>query len=104
MKPNAKKAYDALKAIGAPVLDPDLGWGGHFAISGEAYGRDDGFYPGHKDNAPDGNPWAYYWGIELDPGENWSVMGIHKTIVDILKKHGLYSEWVNAGVAGVYDA
>ena len=94
MNANAKRAYEALKKIGAPVLSPDLGWGGHFAISGEYYGRDDGFYEGSKDFDPDGNLWFDYY-------ENyWGSDHIN----DILKKHGLFAEWINAGVLGVYDS
>jgi hypothetical protein len=102
MKRNARNAYNALKKIGAPVLDPDLGWGGHFAISGELYGRDNGFYEGHKDYASDGMEWANYY--SEDYNENWSRFGVHNEINDILDKYGLYAEWYNAGVLGVYDA
>jgi hypothetical protein len=94
MNRNARNAYNALKKIGAPVLSPDLGWGGHFAISGELYGADDGFYEGAKNLDPDGNYWydyyESYWGSPY--------------INDILEKHGLFAEWINAGVLGVYDA
>lgn len=79
MKSNARKAFNALKKAGITVIDPDRGWGGHFAISGE--------------NADEGgiNYYSDYF------GEGGPVPGI-------LSKHGLYFEWVNAGVAAVYDA
>ena len=93
MNRNARNAWNALKKIGAPVLGPELGWGGHFAISGEGAGRDDWFYEGSKDVDPDGNYWydyySNYWGS--------------KHLNDILEKHGLFAEWYNAGVLGVYD-
>ena len=98
MKQNARKAFNALKKIGAPVLGPEKGWGGHFAISAERYGRDDGFYEGHKDEAPDGLPWADYYG-EFQGG--YPV--VNQAIMDILHDNDLYVEWINAGVLGVYD-
>lgn len=105
MKRHAKKAWNQLKHIGAPVLSPDLGWGGegaHFAISGEQYGHDNGFYEGHKDYAPDGNRWANAYSDDLE--ERYSVLGVHREILKRLDANGLYAEWVNAGVLAVYDA
>jgi hypothetical protein len=102
MNRNARNAWNALKKIGAPVLDPSLGWGGHFAISGEKYGHDNGFYEGHIDHASDGMDWAEYY--SEDYTEAWSVFGVHNEINAILDKHGLFAEWYNAGVLGVYDA
>lgn len=81
MKRNARKAYNALKKIGVPVLDPRLGWGGesaHFAISGEAGAYE---HLGYYEN---------YWGGDA--------------LNKILRDNGLYFEWENAGVAVVYDA
>jgi hypothetical protein len=101
MNRNARNAYNALKKIGAPVLDPDRGWGGHFAISAEGAGRDDLFYEGSKDLASDGMDWAEYY--SEDRNEEWSVMGVHREILVILDKHGLFAEWCNAAVLGVYD-
>ena len=102
MNRNARNAWNALKKIGAPVLGPELGWGGHFAISGEGAGRDDWFYEGSKDYASDGMDWAEYY--TEDYREEWSVFGVHKEIIEVLDKHGLFAEWYNAGVLGVYDS
>ena len=101
MKRHARRAYTALKAIGAPVLDPDLGWGGHFAISGEQYGHDDGFYEGHKDYADDGMEWADYYSEDYQ--EVYSEFGVHKQIMRILGDNDLYAEWNNPGVLAVFD-
>ena len=101
MNKQAKKAFTALKRIGAPVLDPSLGWGGHFAISGEVYGCDDGFYQGSKNYAADGMEWAEYYSTDYQ--ESYSVFGVHNSIRAILEKNGLYSEWINGGVLGVYS-
>lgn len=102
MKRNARNAFNALKKIGAPVLGPELGWGGHFAISGELAGRDNWFYEGSKDEAPNGFYWAEYWSPSAaGPGEEF---GVNKAILDILNKYDLYAEWNNPGVLNVYDA
>jgi|TARA_R100001594_G_scaffold19347_2_gene37747 hypothetical protein len=86
MKANARKAFKELKNKGVHVLDPDRGWGGHFAISGELYGDgSEGDQPNKK----------------LDYYEDF--WGANTIIPDILDKHGLYFEWVNGGVAAVYD-
>jgi len=102
MKRHARKAFTALKKIGAPVLGPELEWGGHFAISGEQYGRDDGLYPGSKDYDKDGLPWAEYY--SEDYAETFSVFGVNKKIIEILDDNGLFAEWANAGVLGVFDS
>ena len=91
MKRNARNAYNALKKIGAPVLDPDKGWGGHFAISGES-----------GDTASDGMDWAEYY--SEDYRELWSRFGVHNEINDILDANDLFAEWIDPGVLGVYDA
>jgi len=79
MKRHARTAYEALQRMGVPVLHPDLEWGGHFAISGEDKGGLD-----------------YY-------GDTFGEYGRGKQITDELSKHGLFFEWVNSGVAAVYD-
>lgn len=105
MKRNARNAFNALKKIGAPVFDKYTNGApiesGHFAISGEAAGRDDYMYPGSKDYAADGMSWAEYY--SEDYKEEWSVFGVHNSINDILDKYGLFAEWYNAGSLRVYD-
>lgn len=81
-----RTAYKTLKEMGVPVIDPDRGWGGYFAISAES-----------GEDAPDGESWADYWQPSL--GE----FGVHQLLVDTLTDYGLYAEWVNPGVLGVYD-
>lgn len=79
MKKQFRLAFNALKKIGAPVCEDD--WYGNtdnFRISAEC--NDDAW-------------WADYWaGCYIDP-----------RIEAILKKYGLYAEWVNAGVLNVYE-
>lgn len=84
MKQNARLAFNALKKIGAPVLDTDRE-GCHFRISGEDNGDE---------------TWAdYYDGHYL----GWDF-GVNPKIEAILEKHDLMCEWENPGVLGVYDA
>ena len=101
MKKHAQKAFDELKAMGVPVLDPDRGWGGHFAISAEFAGAPDYHFPGSTDCDEDGIPWADYY--SEDYREVHSVFGVNRKIIDVLEKHGLYDEWVNSGVTAVHD-
>lgn len=98
---DARKAWDELVAIGCPVLGPELQWGGLFAISGECNG----------DSTHGGDWWADYWGMSSlerysDPDDKDShilnAFGINESIHEILRKHGLYTEWINAGVVGVF--
>lgn len=92
MKTNATKAFDKLKAIGAPVTEG--GDYGHFVISAE-------------DNYDE--VWADYWdGPRLerrDPktGKILWAFGVNPKITRILDRHGLHAEWINPGMLGVYD-
>lgn len=95
MKLNARRAYRALQKIGAPVFErysdgSQVECGG-FKISAEQAGADDWFYPGSKDNAPDGLPWADYW--------DWGThnFGVHPLIEGVLQEYGLMSEWEHPG-------
>ncbi|MCP4127359.1 MAG: hypothetical protein GY753_09885 [Gammaproteobacteria bacterium] len=96
MNANAKKAFNELRKIGAPALDSD--WGGHFPISAEPYGHDDGFYKGAKDCDPNGMDWANYY------NQGYGLFGVSPYITEILDKYGLFAEWVNPGVLAVYDS
>ncbi len=96
MIPPSQAAFDELRTIGTPVLSPDLGWGGEFAISAELYGENDGFYDGHIDHDPSGNTWADYNDF------NYGEFGVSKYIVNILNKHDMFCEWINPGVLAVY--
>lgn len=106
MKANARKAFEALKKIGAPVFDTYSNGtpieDAHFAISGEAAGADDCMYPGSKCYAPDRMDWAEYYSCDYE--EQWSQFGVHNAINDILDKYGLYCEWYDCGSLRVYDA
>lgn len=79
---NAQHAYNELEEMGAPVIDGADG-GAYFRISGE-------------DNAV--KLWAdYYIDSETMP------FGVSLDIINVLDKYGLYAEWINPGVLGVYN-
>ena len=86
MKRNARAAFNALKKIGAPVIDTGGDWGGeYFAVSGEEnYGE----------------TWADYYREFGDTDD----FGVSLKVNKILDKYGLFAEWINPGVIGVYDA
>lgn len=82
--PQALEAWDELISIGAPVLGHELGWGNAlFSLSAECNGD-----PTHG-----GETWASYW-------EGYRV---HPKVIQVLEAHGLWYEWINAGVVGIYE-
>jgi len=80
--PAARGAAEELYVMGVPLLSPSLKWGGHFAISTE------------YDNS---SKWLSYW----DYPAFWDF-GVNPRLVEVLERHGLYSEWINAAVLGIY--
>ena len=86
MKANARKAFNDLKAIGAPVIEDAWSDSAHFSISGEE----------NYDEI-----WASYY---CEYGLFADTFGVNPKIEAILKKHDLFSEWANPGVLNVYDA
>ena len=83
MKANYRKAFNALKKIGAPVLETaETERDGNFGISGEFAGGDNYHYDGEKADAPDGRAWANYY--SEDWKEVYSRFGVHNAINDIL--------------------
>jgi hypothetical protein len=86
MTKNVESAIAELKAICAPVIersDESL-----FVISGE-------------DNIGD-VVWADYY--REYPMSYLDDFGVHKDIVALLDKHGLYAEWANPGYLNVHKA
>ena len=98
---HAEKAFNELRAIGAPVFMGD--WGGHFNISAEQAGRDDYSYKGEKNNAPSGLPWADYYEIAHFDNHFGYEFGVAPEIIAILRKHNLFCEWYNPAVLCVHD-
>jgi hypothetical protein len=84
MKRKFKKAYTALKKIGAPVFEnEDMERDGNFGLSAE-------------DNVD--RVWADYY-REF----GWPVDGIDAEVLKIVDKNGLYFEWQNPGVLYAYE-
>ena len=84
----AKRAFEALKKIGAPVNHLGEGWSGDslFSISGES----------NYDEM-----WAdYYNEFQLSSLDDF---GVNNKINKVLEKYGLYAEWYNPGVLEVYE-
>lgn len=73
------KAFKELKKMGVP-----------------AFKNEDGWFISAEDN--DDEIWADYY--EDDFGE----FGVNMKIVNVLRDYGLFPEWVNPGLIGVYKA
>lgn len=84
MKRTYIKAFNTLKKLGVPVYTRD-DMGGRFQISAEE---------------PDSYKWCDYYEGCRQP--NW-VFGVNPKIDDILRKCGLFAEWINPGELGVYE-
>ncbi len=82
MKRNYRLAFNALKKIGVPVYVRD-DMDGRFQISAEE---------------PESYKWADYYAYNR---EGWDF-GVNPLIDQVLKKYGLFSEWINPGELGVY--
>ncbi len=87
MKRNARKVFNILKSAGVPVRDTNLWSNGHFELIAE------GDMP--LEFTKDGK-WYYadyyemFWGTD--------------DLFHLLDDNGLYFEWQNAAIMGVYDA
>lgn len=77
------KAYNELKKMGVPVYVRD-DMDGRFQISAEH---------------PDSYKWCDYYD---NARRGWSF-GVNMDVDDVLRKHGLFCEWINPGELGVYQ-
>ncbi len=77
------KAYNELKKMGVPVYVRD-DMGGRFQISAED---------------PESYKWCDYY---ADARADW-IFGVNPKIDAVLRKNGLFSEWINPGELGVYQ-
>ena len=86
---NPIKALDALIAMNVPAMLPD---------DSNEYQR---LRISAEDNYGD-EPWADYWeGPQLSCCDDF---GVNLKINAVLEANGLFAEWINPGVLGVYDA
>jgi hypothetical protein len=84
MKKNMRYAYNALKKIGAPVIDHGYE---NFMISAE-------------NNVTE--TWADYYMMGM--GNSFvDDFGVNKKINAILDKYGLFAEWQNPGCLAVHE-
>ena len=99
MNRQARGAFTVLKNKGVPVFEVEQGsygsYGQHFSISAE-------------DPCSDGILAADYYQEFTreyvdDDGKIHNPFGIRTWIYDLLDDKGLYAEWINPGVLGVYD-
>ena len=78
MKANYQRAFDALKAMGCPVIEGGYNGEDSFRISGE-------------DNCTDN--WADFYKEFGGPGLD--DFGVNHKINNVLDRCGLYAEWIN---------
>jgi|DEB0MinimDraft_6_1074348.scaffolds.fasta_scaffold00087_35 hypothetical protein len=93
MQRNAQAAYTVLKDAGLHLMKDNWTDGAHFEISLENTKHLDRWI------ASEGKLpvyWADFYGEIFD-------MDGSQALNDLLEKHGLYFEWVNAGVIAVYS-
>ena len=88
MQRNYRTAFNALKKMGAPVIE-----GG--------YDGEDTFRISAEDNVS--YTWADYYQMTDGDGTGY-LMGVSNRINNILDKNGLYAEWINPGVLAVCEA
>lgn len=83
MKRQFRLAFNALQKLGVPVYVRD-DMDGRFQISAEE---------------PESYKWCDYY---ADARVGWDF-GVNPKIDELLKKYGLFSEWINPGELGVYE-
>lgn len=95
MKRNARRAFTALKNLGAPVYAHGGDYGAHFIISAEE---------NHSEIWADDYNARALESIDPNTGEILWQAGVNPKITRILKTNSLMFEWINPGMIGVYDA
>ena len=82
MKRNERNLFNALKAMGAPVIERPEGDGdGPFVLSAE-------------DNYD--FIWADYY------MDDYGEFGVATVVCDKAREHGMFPEWINPGIVGFY--
>ena len=88
MMEHKKKAFKALKRMNCPVFWDD--GADYFRISAEH-----NFDKNYGDQL-----WADFYDAGMIDGYDF---GVSPKINNLLRKHDLFAEWINAGELGVYD-
>lgn len=96
MQRNAKKAYTVLKNAGVPVMKNNWDDTAHFEIAFEDTHLLLPMLERKAKNRRAKVYWADYY------GEFYDMEGT-QDLNDLLRQNGLYFEWINAAVVGVYD-
>ena len=104
MQRNARNAYKAIAKLETEYIknvhlidhgDQDEQWGAHFLIGCE---------PRTGDDWPVGDIYQEYIREYRDEnGKIQNAFGIRTEIHDILDQYGLYAEWINGALFGIYD-
>lgn len=95
MSPKARKAFEKLQEINAPVYDRNDNVAGcNFILGAELRHRDDRYF-------------ADYYGEEIkeyidDNDKIINACGIRQDVIDILDEFDLYVEWHDPGTCGIY--
>lgn len=101
MRREARLAFNELLKLGAPVYDR-IEHGAQFILGAELRTGDDHYFADyyqyevkeryHPDDA------------DKAPRDRriLNISGVRQDVIEILDKHGLYFEWINAGMGGVY--
>lgn len=88
MKNNARKVYKVLEKEGLSLMVSNWSMYAHFEISVEEMPA---CFSDIKEDAP------IYWADYYDWYDGSDDLN------NLLQKHGLYFEWINAAVIGIYD-
>ena len=104
MQRNARAAYKAIEKLDTEEArnvhlidhgDRENQWNAHFLIGCEPRGAGD---------EPVADYYQEFIREHVDgDGVIQNAFGIRTVIHDILDEHGLFAEWINPGVLGIYD-
>ncbi len=89
MKNNARKAYTVLEKEGLTLMINNWSANAHFEISVEEMPES---FANLSDDA------SVYWADYYDWYDGSDDLN------NLLQRHGLYFEWINAAVIGIYDS
>ncbi len=101
MTPEARKAYDELLQINAPVYSRQE-YGAQFLLGAELRDSNDHYFADYYGEEVK----EHYHPDDLEKPHRerriLNIANVREDVWEILRKHGLYVEWINAGLAGIY--
>lgn len=101
MNRNARLAMLALKKLGAPVIDRQE-YNAYFLIGGELRTADDQYFCDYYQEELKEHYHPDDMHLDWKERRIENPFGIRTDVHNILKKNGLYAEWINGGLVGVY--